>query len=139
MSEKGHSRRVSEGEVIFGKVGLLIFLGIFLLGLGAELELWTAAYRAFFVWLVFSLLGGALRVLWKYHLYRQRESDLQANLDRARQEEERLFRERRERRERMNEFADMLGERLDGEGSTATRDALQAALEGAARDEGSRS
>lgn len=106
MSASGQSKRISEGEVIFGKVGLLVFLGVFLLGLGAERPLWTAAYRAFFVWLVFSLLGGSLRIGWKYHLYRKREQDLQRNLDHARTEEERLFRERRQRRDRTSEQAE---------------------------------
>jgi len=138
MGAKTPAKRIPEGEVLFGKVGLLVFLGLFLLGLGADRPLWTAAYRAFFVWLVFSLVGGALRVGWKYHRYRLREQDLQSNIERAKQEEERLFRERRERRDKMNEFAEMMGERLDAPGTTATRDALQNALGGPGADDGRR-
>lgn len=134
MTTKAQPKRIPEGEVIFGKIGLLVFLGILLLGIGAQLPLWTAAYRAFFVWLVYSLLGGGLRVGWKYHLYRMREQDLQVNLDRARQEEERLFRERRERRDRMGEAGDL----LDGErtGPPERTDPLQEAMREALKASG---
>ncbi len=97
------------GDQIFTKVSVLVFLGVFLMGLGAELPLWTAVYRAFFVWLVVSLLGGAVRVGWKYHLYQQREHDLHANLNRAKEQEERLIQERRIKREQAtDQFNELL-------------------------------
>lgn len=86
------------GDLIFTKVSVLVFLGVFLMGLGAELPLWTAVYRAFFVWLVVSLMGGGIRVAWKYHLYHQREQELHANINRAREEEGRILQERRQKR-----------------------------------------
>jgi hypothetical protein len=81
------------------------------MGLGAELPLWTAMYRAFFVWLVVSLTGGTIRVGWKYHLYHQREQELHANLNRARESEQRILQERRSRRDQMGDLMEVLEER----------------------------
>lgn len=100
------------GDQIFTKVSLLVFLGVFLMGLGGGLDLWPAVTRAFFVWLVVSLLGAALRVGWKYHLYHERERELHSNLSRAREAEGRMLAERRQRREQMSELVvDAMGER----------------------------
>lgn len=110
---KGKSAKGTAGDQIFTKVSVLVFLGVFLMGLGAELPLWTAVYRAFFVWLVVSLLGGAVRVGWKYHLYQQREHDLHANLNRAKAQEERLLQERRVKREQAAEQMNDLLEVVD--------------------------
>ncbi len=120
MPKKSGKRLLSPVELILAKVGMLLFLGIFLLGLGAELPLWTAAYRAFFIWLVFSLLGGTARISWKYTQYRRRESELKENLDRARREEERLLEDRRRRREQMNELVDVMERRAAEETEPAS-------------------
>jgi heme exporter protein D len=117
---KGKAAKGTPGDQIFTKVSVLVFLGVFLMGLGAELPLWTAVYRAFFVWLAVSLAGGALRVGWKYHLYRQREQDLHANLSRAREQEERLLQERRQKRGQTLELLGTAGERAAaGDGAAA--------------------
>lgn len=116
------------GDQIFTKVSMLVFLGVFLMGLGAGLELWTAVYRAFFVWLAVSLLGGALRVGWKYHLYHERERELHSNLNRAREAESRMLEERRQRREQMSDLVEIMGERGR---SQAAPDAAQTLAPGA--------
>jgi hypothetical protein len=105
----------SPGDQIYTKVSLLVFLGVFLMGLGANLDLWSAVTRAFFVWLVVSLLGGAVRVGWKYHLYQQREHELHANLNRAKQHEEQLLEERRQKREQAAEQMSVLMDVVDGD------------------------
>jgi|GEM_PF-2564673 len=110
MSAKA-AKSGTPGDQIFTKVSMLVFLGVFLMGLGAGLELWTAVYRAFFVWLAVSLLGGALRVGWKYHLYHQRERELHSNLNRAREAEHRMLEERRQRREQMSDLVEIMGGR----------------------------
>jgi hypothetical protein len=106
MSRGQVKQPLSDGESIFLKVGMLIFLGILLLGLGAERPIWTSAYRAFFVWLVFSLVAGAIAMYWRFLRYRSRQAELEVNLSRAHAEEERLLAERRERRDRMSALAD---------------------------------
>jgi hypothetical protein len=111
MSAKSAASRGTPGDQIFTKVSLLVFLGVFLMGLGAELPMWTAVYRAFFVWLAVSLIGGGLRVGWKYHLYHQREQELHDNLNRARAEESRILLERRQRRDVAGEVVDALHSR----------------------------
>jgi hypothetical protein len=105
----------SAGDQIFTKVSVLVFLGVFLMGLGANLDLWSAVTRAFFVWLVVSLLGGAVRVAWKYHLYQQREHELHTNLNRAKEHEERLLEERRQKREQAAEQMNVLLDVVDGD------------------------
>lgn len=112
---KGKAASGTPGDQIFTKVSVLVFLGVFLMGLGAELPLWTAVYRAFFVWLVVSLLGGAVRVGWKYHLYQQREHELHANLNRAKEHEERMMHERRQKREQVAEQMNELLNVVDGD------------------------
>lgn len=109
------------GDQIFTKVSLLVFLGVFLMGLGSGLDMWPAVTRAFFVWLVVSLLGAALRVGWKYHLYHERERELHSNLSRAREAEGRLLAERRQRREQMTDLVEIMGER--GRSQTETEGA----------------
>ena len=93
---------LSNGDLIVSKLGLLVFLGIFLLGLGAGQALWTSTYRAFFVWLAFSLLAGGTRVAWKYSDYQRRERELLDSIERgkelARQREE----ETRKRQQQIN-------------------------------------
>jgi hypothetical protein len=109
MSKESSKQPISDGESIFLKVGLLIFLGILLLGLGAQRSLWTAAYKAFFVWLVFSLVAGTIAMGWRYSRFRARQVDLESNLSHARAEEERMIGERRERRDRMTDLVGAIG------------------------------
>jgi hypothetical protein len=108
MADKLRKVQLSDGEVILTNLGLLVFLGVFLLGLGAQLTLWTAAYRAFFVWLVFSLISGSFRVISKYAQSHKREQELQGNLDRARKEEQRMYQERKDKRQKMNEMVGLM-------------------------------
>jgi sensor c-di-GMP phosphodiesterase-like protein len=108
MSAAKAKAPVNQGDQIFTKISMLIFLGVLLMGLGAERPLWPSLYRAFFVWLTVSLLAGGLRVLWKYHLYREREHELESNLQRAREEESRLIQERRQRKEQMNDLINVM-------------------------------
>jgi len=121
------ANRGTQGDQIFTKVGLLVFLGVFLMGLGAERPLWASVYRAFFVWLAVCLVGGALRVGWKYHLYHERERELQANLSRARENEQRLHEERRQRRGNLNQLMDVMEDK--SRSGTAEETAANAAAE----------
>ncbi len=117
MSRAQSKQPLSEGESIFLRVGFLIFLGILLLQLGAGRAIWTSAYRAFFVWLIFSLVAGAIAMYWRFARYREKQSELEKNLSRARLEEERLLNERRERRERMSDLVDVMDQ--DGDSTSA--------------------
>ncbi len=113
------ARRPSDGEKIMNQVGLLVFLGFLLVRVGSGHPLWDSAIRAFFIWLAVSLLGGVIRVLTKYAQYRQREDELRENLRMAREEEERVLRERRRRREKVAELVNMIdsGESAPGLGA----------------------
>lgn len=108
MSASKRHQAVSQGDQIFTKVSILIFLGVLLMGLGAERELWPSLYRAFFVWLAVSLIASGLRVLYKYHLYHQREQELASNLQHAQEEESRLLMARRDRKQKMNEVLGLM-------------------------------
>ena len=85
MNKRTEALLLSNTDIILSKMGLLTFLAVFLLGLGAGVELWTATYRAFFVWLVFSLFSGAVRVAWKYQEFHRRERDLIRSIERSRE------------------------------------------------------
>ncbi len=85
MNKRTEAVLLSNTDIILSKMGLLTFLAVFLLGLGAGVELWTASYRAFFVWLVFSLFTGALRVGWKYHEFQKRQQELVRSIERSKE------------------------------------------------------
>jgi hypothetical protein len=97
---------LSNGDLIASRLGLLVFLGIFLLGLGAGQALWTSTYRAFFVWLAFSLLAGGTRVAWKYSDYQRRERQLLDSIERQKELGRQREEETRKRQQQMNSLYD---------------------------------
>ncbi|MCA9782946.1 MAG: hypothetical protein KDC10_09500 [Calditrichaeota bacterium] len=102
MPKRTEQVLLTNGDLIVSKLGLLVFLGVFLLGLGAGQALWTASYRAFFVWLAFSLLAGGARVAWKYNDYQRRERELLEAIERSKQQLMAREEETRKRQQQLN-------------------------------------
>lgn len=105
MNKRPEAVLLSNTDIILSKMGLLTFLAVFLLGLGAGVELWTASYRAFFVWLVFSLVTGALRVGWKYNDFQKRQQELLRSIERSK---ERLHHKEESKKKRAEQLESLL-------------------------------
>lgn len=64
--------RQSVLDQLMNQLGLLVFLVMLMAGIVAEGSIWTTLYRSFVVWVVFTILGAILRVMFNY---RQLESE----------------------------------------------------------------
>lgn len=106
MSKAKEQVLLSNGDLIASRLGMLVFLGIFLLGLGAGQALWTSTYRAFFVWLAFSLIAGGTRVAWKYNDYQRRERELLDSIERQKEQQRQREEETRKRQQQMSTLYD---------------------------------